>query len=91
MTILNEFEAIVETVSFRKSFLLKYATWPEGKLEQIEFHEHLWILEKSFPIRAVEVASSAVNVDTPEDLQFVREKMLDDPFFNDYKDQIVEF
>ena len=75
---------------FRKSFLHKYATWPEGKLEQIEYHEHLRILEKGFRIRAVEVSSSAVSVDTQEDLQFVREKMLDDPYFKEYKDQLRE-
>ena len=73
---------------FRKSFLHKYASSAEGKQEQIEFHEHLRILEKGYPIRAVEVASSAVSVDTPEDLRFVREKMLDDPYFNEYKKQL---
>ena len=73
---------------FRKSFLQKYASWPEGKLEQIEFHEHLRILEKGYNIRAVEVSSSAVSVDTLEDLRFVREKMLDDPYFNEYKKQL---
>ena len=73
---------------FRKSFLLGYATWPEGKLEQIEYHEHLRILEKGYRIRAVEVSSSAVSVDTQEDLRFVREKMLDDPYFNEYKKQL---
>ena len=75
---------------FRKSFLLKYAKWPEGKLEQIEYHEHLRILEKGYRIRAVVVSSSAVSVDTQEDLQFVREKMLDDPYFKKYKDQLRE-
>ena len=75
---------------FRKKFLLKYASWPEGKLEQIEFHEHLRILEKGYRIRAVVVSSSAVSVDTQEDLQFVREKMLDDPYFKKYKDQLRE-
>ena len=73
---------------FRKAFLHKYASWPEGKLEQIEYHEHLRILEKGFRIRAVEVSSSAVSVDTQEDLRFVREKMLDDPYFNEYKKQL---
>ena len=53
---------------FRKVFLHKYASWPEGKLEQIEYHEHLRILEKGFRIRAIEVSSSFVSVDTPEDL-----------------------
>ena len=73
---------------FRKVFLHKYVSWHEGKLEQIEYHEHLRILEKGYPIRAVEVASSAVSVDTQEDLRFVREKMLDDPYFNEYKKQL---
>ena len=73
---------------FRKSFLLKYATWPEGKIERIEYHEHLRILEKGYKIRAVEVESDAVSVDTLEDLQFVREKMLDDPYFYAYKDKL---
>ena len=36
----------------------------------------------------MEVESDAVSVDTQEDLQFVREKMLDDPFFNEYKDKL---
>ena len=68
-------------IPLRKSFLLKNATYPEGKLEHIEFQGHLRILEKGYPIRDVEVASSVVNVDSLEDLRFVREKMLDDPFF----------
>jgi len=75
---------------FRKSFLQKYASWPEGKLEQIEFHEHLRILEKGYNIRAVEVSSSAVSVDTLEDLRFVRKKMLDDPYFKEYGKQLLE-
>ena len=70
---------------FRKSFLLQYASWPKGHLEQIEYHEHLRILEKGYTIRAVEVESDAVSVDTPEDLQFVKEKMINDPFFSEYK------
>ena len=75
---------------FRKDFLHKYASWPEGILEKIEYHEHLRILEKGYKIRAVEVESDAVSVDTLEDLQFVREKMLEDPYFNEYKDQLRE-
>ena len=55
-------------------------------MEQIEYHEHLSILEKG-RILAVEVASSTVSVDTQEDLRFEREKMLDDPYFNEYKKQ----
>ena len=73
---------------FRKSFLLEYASWPKGHLEQIEYHEHLRILEKGYTIRAVEVESDAVSVDTPKDLQFVKEKMLNDPFFYEYSDKL---
>ena len=75
---------------FRKSFLIQYASWTKGKLEQIEYHEHLRILEKGYKIRAVEVESDAVSVDTPEDLLYVRDHMLKDPFFKVYKDKIIK-
>ncbi len=66
---------------FRRAFLLEYATWAPGALEQVEYHEHLRILERGYAIRAVEVESSAVSVDTQEDLEYVREKMKSDPLF----------
>ena len=43
------------------------------------------ILERGHKIRAVLVESDAVSVDTAEDLEFVRGKMLKDPFFPLYK------
>ncbi len=70
---------------FRRDFLLKYAAWDKGNLERIEFNEYLRILEKGHTIRAVHVESGAVSVDTPEDLEYVRSKMLNDPFFPLYK------
>ena len=69
---------------FRREFLLEYATWEPGVLEKIEFHEHLRILERGHRIRAVEVESSAVSVDTPKDLEFVRSVMPVDPYFQRY-------
>ena len=69
---------------FRKEFLLKYASWGKGYLEQIEYHEHLRILEKGYKIRAVHVESSAISVDTEEDLKFVRNAMITDPLFQQY-------
>ena len=72
-------------VPFRKSFLLKYASWGKGKLEQIEFNEYLRILEKGHKIKAVLVESDAVSVDTIQDLEYVRSKMPDDPFYRKYK------
>jgi 3-deoxy-manno-octulosonate cytidylyltransferase (CMP-KDO synthetase) len=66
---------------FRRDFLLKYADWDKGRLERIEFNEYLRILEKGYTIRAVQVESDAVSVDTVEDLEYVRTKMLNDPHF----------
>lgn len=72
-------------VPFRRRFLLEYAAWPKGRLETLEFNEYLRILEKGRRIRAVPVASSAVSVDTPEDLAFVRAEMEKDPVFPLYR------
>jgi 3-deoxy-manno-octulosonate cytidylyltransferase (CMP-KDO synthetase) len=71
-------------VPFRKEFLLQYAGWDKGELEQIEFNEYLRILEKGHNIRAVHVESDALSVDTESDLDYVREKMKDDDFFSLY-------
>jgi 3-deoxy-manno-octulosonate cytidylyltransferase (CMP-KDO synthetase) len=68
-------------VPFRKEFLLKYAQWEKGSLEQIEFNEYLRILERGHRIRAVYVESDAVSVDTKDDLKYVRKKMLSDSWF----------
>ncbi len=72
-------------IPFRKAFLLEYARWEIGELERIEFIEFMRILERGHKIRAVLVESDAVSVDTAEDLEFVRGKMLEDPLFPRYK------
>jgi len=72
-------------VPFRKKFLIEYASWNKGVLESIEYNEYLRILEKGYKIRAVHVESDAVSVDTAEDLEYVRSKMPDDPFYQYYK------
>lgn len=72
-------------VPFRRRFLLEYAAWPKGRLETIEFNEYLRILEKGRRIRAVPVESSAVSVDTPADLEWVRSEMAEDALFKDYR------
>jgi len=71
---------------FRKDFLLDYASWEPGQLEQVEMVEHLRILERGHRMKAVHVESSAVSIDTPEDLEYVRSQMLDDPLFPLYRD-----
>jgi len=51
---------------------------------------NLRILGKGYRIGSVEVSSSGVSVGSQEDLRFGREKMLKDPYFNEYKDQLRE-
>ena len=75
-------------VPFRKDFLLEYALWEKGELEQIEYNEYLRILEYGYKIRAVEVASDAVSVDTEQDLEYVRREMKKDPFAQLYMKSI---
>ena len=72
-------------VPFRKKFLLEFSQWDKGSLEKIEFNEYLRILENGERIRAVYVESDAVSIDTPEDLQYVREVMPYDVWFPLYK------
>ena len=71
-------------VPFRKNFLIKYTKWPKGKLETVEYNEYLRILENGYKIKAVHVESSAISVDTEEDLKFVRNAMITDPLFQQY-------
>jgi 3-deoxy-manno-octulosonate cytidylyltransferase (CMP-KDO synthetase) len=62
-------------VAFRKSFLLQYAKWEPTPLETIEYNEYLRILEHGYLIQGVIVSSSAISVDTREDLEDVRALM----------------
>jgi 3-deoxy-manno-octulosonate cytidylyltransferase (CMP-KDO synthetase) len=71
-------------VPFRKDFLLKYARWKKTELEKIELNEYLRILEKGYKIQAVRVKSDAISVDTQQDLEFVRKKMVTDKISAQY-------
>ena len=58
--------------AYKRDFLLKFASLPVGYLEQIESLEQLRVLENGYKIKVVEVDYNAVGVDTPEDLEKVR-------------------
>ncbi len=58
---------------YRRSFLLEYATWPPTELERAESLEQLRILEHGGRVRVVETNASSIGVDTPEDLERVRQ------------------
>lgn len=74
-------------VSFRKKFLLKYASLEQTPLEKIEYNEYLRILENGYKIQGVIVDSDAVSVDTQEDLEYVTSKMVDDNLFKNYRNK----
>ncbi len=56
---------------YRKSFLMKFLSWPEGILEQCEKLEQLRILERGYPIKVLESDHLSPGVDTPEDIPVV--------------------
>ena len=72
-------------VSFRKDFLIKYASLEQTPLEKIEFNEYLRILENGYKIQGVIVDSDSVSVDTEHDLEYVISKMKNDSIYKEYK------
>jgi len=58
---------------YRRNFLLKYSDLPMGPLEKAESLEQLRALENGFQIRVVETDYESFGVDTPADLERVRE------------------
>jgi 3-deoxy-manno-octulosonate cytidylyltransferase (CMP-KDO synthetase) len=77
-TPVKELLKMVFIVPFRRSFLLQYTSWGPTSLEQIEYNEYLRVLEHGVKIRAVSVDDAKISVDTPEDLEQVRQLMLED-------------
>ncbi|MDC1071577.1 3-deoxy-manno-octulosonate cytidylyltransferase [Gammaproteobacteria bacterium] len=73
-------------MTFRRDFLPLYAGLEKAPLESLEDHEHLRILENGFKIIASRVDSTAISVDTPNDLTYARNTMPGDPVFQIYKD-----
>jgi 3-deoxy-manno-octulosonate cytidylyltransferase (CMP-KDO synthetase) len=60
---------------YQRQFLLEYPRLRVGPLEQAEKLEQLRALENGYAIQVVETDYEAVGVDTPEDLERVREMM----------------
>jgi 3-deoxy-manno-octulosonate cytidylyltransferase (CMP-KDO synthetase) len=54
---------------YRRGFLLRFTSWPPGRLERIERLEQLRALERGAKIFVARVAESVVEVDTPDDLE----------------------
>jgi 3-deoxy-manno-octulosonate cytidylyltransferase (CMP-KDO synthetase) len=60
---------------FRRDFLLTFAALPQTPLEQAESLEQLRALEHGYRIRTVSTRYESIEVDTPEDLERVRQLM----------------
>lgn len=58
---------------YRREFLLKYPDLPRGPLEMAERLEQLRALENGYKIRVAETEYESHGVDTPEDLERVRQ------------------
>ena len=65
--------------------MIKYSKWEKSYLEKIEYNEYLRILENGYKIKAIEVESDAISVDTNSDLEYVRKVMINDPWYLKYK------
>ena len=58
---------------YRRSFLPVFSALPEGTWERLEKLEQLRALEGGYRIKVVVTSYDSVEVDTPEELQRVRE------------------
>jgi len=65
-------------VAFQKTFLKKFASWPQTPLEKIEYIEYLRIIENGHRMRAVVIEEYTTSVDTPDDLKTVNDLMKKD-------------
>ena len=57
---------------YRKDFLLAFSKWPQTPLEKMEKLEQLRVLENGYRIKVVESRYDSTGVDTPEDLEKLR-------------------
>ncbi|HXW84515.1 MAG TPA: hypothetical protein VEJ86_08925, partial [Candidatus Binataceae bacterium] len=58
--------------AYRREFLLRFASLPQGTLERIEKLEQLRALENRYRIRVVASVAPSLEVDTPRDLERAR-------------------
>lgn len=61
---------------YRRDVLLEFTRWPQTQLEKIEALEQLRALAHGVKIKVVEACSSSIGVDTPEDLELLKSRMV---------------
>ncbi|HLI80082.1 MAG TPA: 3-deoxy-manno-octulosonate cytidylyltransferase, partial [Candidatus Binataceae bacterium] len=62
--------------AYRREFLMRFASMPQGKLEQLEKLEQLRALENGYLIRVVASVSPSLEIDTAEDLVRARRSQM---------------
>lgn len=67
-----EFYKHIGMYAYTKDFLFTYTNLPSSKLEHAEKLEQLRVLEHGFKIKTVETAFDTIGIDTPEDLERLR-------------------
>ncbi len=60
---------------YRREFLMRFTASPPGRLEEMEMLEQLRALEFGALIRVIEVAERSVGIDTPSDLEKLRQML----------------
>ena len=65
---------------YRRDVLLDFASWPQTALEKFEGLEQLRALERGVVIRVIEASSPSIGVDSPADLERVRELISEGKF-----------
>lgn len=73
-------------MTYTKEMLEIYEGLEQTEYDYIESHELLRAMENGYKIKAIEVESDAISVDTEEGLEIVREMMKKDKLFPLYKD-----
>ena len=71
-------------VSFRKEALIEFSRLPQTKIEKRESIEYMRLIENNIKIGCKIVNSSAISVDTQDDLEEVRKIMATDDLFKSY-------
>lgn len=59
--------------AYKKDFLLQYAQMAQTPAEQTESLEQLRVLENGYKIKVIKTNHQFIGIDTPEDLQHIRE------------------
>lgn len=75
----TDFLKAYHIISFRQGFLAEYVQLERTRLEAIEGHDHLRMLENGIKVQVGIVDHPSFSVDTPEDLEAMRQAMRTDP------------